>query len=69
MSLIFDVCCIIIVMSLLQAAKRELSEECGSGLQVKFLSGAPLAFISYKYPHSESHMGRRIGSKVPEIFQ
>ena len=53
----------------LQAAKRELSEECGSGLQVKFLSGAPLAFMSYKYPHSESHMGRRIGSKVPEILQ
>lgn len=61
MSLISDVC--------LQAAKRELSEECGSGLQVKFLSGAPLAFVSYKYPHSESHMGRRIGSKVPEILQ
>lgn len=67
MSSLFDVCSVLCCLSL-QAATRELREECGSELQVKFLSGAPLAFLSYKYPHSEGHMGK-IGSKVPEIFQ
>ena len=65
MSSLFDVCGVLCCLSL-QAATRELREECGSELQVKFLSGTPLAFLSYKYPHSEGHMGK-IGSKVPLI--
>jgi large subunit ribosomal protein L46 len=48
--------------SLLQAAKRELSEDCGSDLKVDFLSSAPSAFLSYHHPlPSPSGI---IGSKV-----
>ena len=34
-----------------QAARRELSEECGSGLRVDFLSSTPSAFLSYQHTH------------------
>eukprot|EP00731_Ephydatia_muelleri_P020388 Em0013g115a len=48
--------------SLAQAAVRELREECGSGLNVKFLSGAPALYFSYLNP-APSPAGL-IGSKV-----
>lgn len=48
--------------SLLHAAKRELSEDCGAGLRVDFLSSAPSTLLSYHHPHPSST--GIIGSKV-----
>lgn len=50
--------------SLLQGARRELSEECGSDLRVNFLSSTPSAFLSYHLHHSLPTASDIIGSKV-----
>lgn len=51
---------------MLQAARRELCEECGPALEVNFISNTPSAYFSYKYT-SPSPNGI-IGSKVNVEF-
>lgn len=46
----------------LQAARRELAEECGSELKADFLSSAPSAFHSYR--HSLTSDPGIVGTKV-----
>ncbi|CAH2231051.1 jg3480 [Pararge aegeria aegeria] len=47
--------------TLRQTAERILSEQCGTGLKVKFLSNAPCGFYKYKYP---AEINGRLGAKV-----
>lgn len=48
----------------MQAAKRELSEECGSSVKVKFYSHTPSAVLSYKHPPLPHDEHSSLGSKV-----
>ena len=50
----------------LQAAKRELMEECGAELKVDLLSNTPWAFFSYTHPPVSSRPsgGNQVGTKV-----
>lgn len=47
--------------SLIQAAQRELEEECGTDLKVQFLSNSPVAFHNYKHNTEKDSI---FGSKV-----
>ncbi|XP_034827379.1 large ribosomal subunit protein mL46 [Maniola hyperantus] len=47
--------------TLRQTAERVLSERCGPGLKVKFLSNAPCGFYKYKYP---AEINGKSGAKV-----
>ncbi|XP_023936635.2 39S ribosomal protein L46, mitochondrial [Bicyclus anynana] len=47
--------------TLRQTAERILSEQCGSGLKVKFVSNAPCGFYNYKYP---AEINGKLGAKV-----
>ena len=45
-----------------QTAKRELAEECGSGLTTCFLSRSPCAFMSYHYIEPGCSVGAKVRS-------
>ena len=45
---------------LFQTAQRELSEECGLGLKVTFLSSAPSAHLTYKHSARDGVSGSKV---------
>ncbi len=48
----------------MQTAQRELTEECGSGLQVNFLSSAPAAHLTYEHGQGEEIKGSKVSYSV-----
>jgi large subunit ribosomal protein L46 len=50
--------------SMRQAAQRELQEECGSELQVKFASNLPCGFLQYRFPTDHRPPDETIGAKA-----
>ncbi|ORY06110.1 NUDIX-domain-containing protein [Basidiobolus meristosporus CBS 931.73] len=51
--------------TLLEAAKRELLEECGSGLEIEFVHDSPLGQIRYPFP--ELHLQKFPDAKGAEV--
>ena len=50
--------------SMRQAAQRELQEECGSDLRVKFGSNLPCGFLRYRFPADHRSSDETIGAKA-----
>ena len=50
--------------SMRQTAERELREECGSHLVVKFTSNLPCNFFAYKFPAEQKSWDETIGAKA-----
>lgn len=50
--------------SLRQTAQRELREECGSNVRVKFAGNVPCGFFGYRFPADHKPLDGMIGAKA-----